>query len=124
MEREMQIRTGTEILRTVEKADRSETRTIESNDRENNLGGHPGADQEQGEFTDEEFQEAVEKLKNHPGIKDNSLVVKVEAHGAQRVVLVTDFSGKVVRRIPEADLWLLMRNSRDETKGQLINKRL
>jgi uncharacterized FlaG/YvyC family protein len=118
----MNIKTGTEILKPVEVPTANRTRTIGSNDREQNLGGHPGAEKEQEEpLTDEEFKEALEHLKSLPAIKDNSFVVKVEMKQNVRVILITDFTGKVLRKIPEEDLRQLLKN-KGQSKGQLLDK--
>lgn len=73
-------------------------------------------------LTDEDFNQAIEKLKEHPGIKANQLLVRVDhPEPGRRVVYIEDVKGHIVRRLSEADLWRVT-HDRDQTRGQIIDK--
>ncbi|MCB0356135.1 MAG: flagellar protein FlaG [Bdellovibrionales bacterium] len=71
-------------------------------------------------LNDEELAQAIEKLKNFPGVKDNHLEVKLVVKEIARFVLITDSLGKVIRRIPEAELWPLIQE-KENNKGHLLD---
>lgn len=77
-----------------------------------------------GPMSDEQFQKAIEILKNMPAIKEHSLSIEELIENDRRFVLIKEPSGKVVRRIPEAELWGLqeMKSSDPNKKGQLLRK--
>ncbi len=72
-------------------------------------------------LTDEELEAALNFLKNLKGVQDNNLQLRVEKGDGTLVVFIEDLSGKVVRRIPENDLWLLTRD-KEKSKGNLFDK--
>lgn len=84
---------------------------------------HSGGDEKPAhhKMTDEEIEKAVEFLKNLKGIQDNNLQLRVEKKDGTLVVFIEDLSGKVVRRIPEQDLWQLAKD-KDKSKGVLFDK--
>ena len=79
--------------------------------------------QQHSPMTDEEAQSVLAAMKNLPGIKDNGLTIEITTNGAVKVALVKDYSGKIVRRIPEAGLCAFLR-PKDESKqtGHLLDK--
>ncbi len=100
-------------------------RTIKSDsttDRDAN-GQMPGGNQEEHHppMSDEQFKKAIEHLKSLSVVKDHSLSVEpVELEG-KRFVFLKEPSGKIVRRIPELELWSLQVVKNTE-KGQLLRK--
>lgn len=86
--------------------------------------GRREREQEKGKqfLNDEEMQAALDKLKKLPGVIDNSLKVELIVKEIQRFVIITDPHGKVVRRIPEAELWPLIQEKAND-KGHLIDKK-
>ncbi len=68
-----------------------------------------------------EFDEAIEILKAHPGVVAAGLMVRVEVHEDCRVIFVEDGAGKVIRRLSEADLWLVTRE-KDRPTGRILDK--
>lgn len=80
-------------------------------------GGH-----EKKKFTEEDVKEAVEKMKKLEGIKANHLSIKYEKKGYIYVVYVMDMTGKVVRRIPEQDLVLYLKQDEAKASGHILNK--
>ena len=92
-----------------------------SPDRESQAGAGEGDNQKKRKMTEEEIQAAVETLKQVQGVKDNHLTVRVDRAQDIVVVYVEDNTGKVIRRIPEADLWSLSQE-KGKTKGHLFDK--
>src|SRR4051812_39688613 len=64
-------------------------------------------------LSDEEILAAIQFLKGLKGIKDNNLTVRLEKREGTVNVFIEDMSGKVVRRIPEAELSQLTKNASD-----------
>lgn len=98
-------------------------RTQSSNkDRDGNGRREPDAAPKKQHLTDEEMTKAIAYLKALPGIVSNSLVVRLDSSHAVRVVVVEDLQGKVIRRIPEPDLWTLITDHQDKKTGQIFDK--
>lgn len=76
-------------------------------------------------MTEEQFEEALQVLKNLPAVKEHNLTVEAIEHEGRRIVLLKESDGKVLRRIHEAELWTLpeMKSSDPSNKkGQLLRK--
>ena len=71
-------------------------------------------------LSEEELQAALNHLKNIKGIKDNNLTVRLERLNGIVNVYVEDMTGKVIRRIPEAELSQLTQS--DKAKGNILDK--
>ncbi len=71
-------------------------------------------------LNDEEMEQALKTLKSFEGIKGSYLKVELVVNEVARHVLITDPQGKIVRRIPESELWPLVQAA--ERKGHLIDK--
>ena len=80
-------------------------------------------DQEQkGPMTEEQLQKALEHLQSLPAIKEHNLTVQlIEAEG-KKFVLLKEPTGKILRRIPESELWTLPVVANEHEKGQLLRK--
>lgn len=107
---------------TVNKADGVTRTTLkESVDRDANGQQDKGQEEPKRHLNDEEFQEALQALKDLPGVKQSNLLVRVESRDDHRIILIEDIKGNVVRRLSEADLWAV---TRDKTKatGQIYDK--
>jgi uncharacterized FlaG/YvyC family protein len=74
-------------------------------------------------LSQEELEKAVAFLVENPGVKSNNLNVRLDQTGVAPVILILDASGKVIRRIPEADI-SLMDSSKAERKGAILNRAL
>ena len=98
------------------------TKTDANNDREGN-GQSSGEEHKRKVLTPEELTEAVKYLEGLAGVKDNNLTVRVASADGVMVVYIEDRDGKVVRRIPEAELGALTAN-RQKKSGHLLNKAL
>lgn len=93
------------------------------NDKEGNGQSSGEGDRRRRHLTPEEIADAIQFLQNMNGIKENGLSVRAETIDGVTVVYVEDRDGKIVRRIPEADLSLLTGNKERKT-GTLLNKAL
>lgn len=72
-------------------------------------------------MTQEQLEQALEQIKALSGVKDNHLHVRLESKGSIHVVFIEDSAGKVIRRIPESELWSLLQQ-KDRKTGQLFDK--
>ena len=98
-------------------------KTRNTQDREPQQGGGGDRPPEQHRFSDDELQEALKLLKDLPGVKENNLSFRVEWNDLRVVVFVEDVTGKIVRRIPDIELWSLLKNrQQDSSRGNLLNK--
>ncbi len=108
---------GVDPLRSAEA-----TKTAASADRDpNHQPGEQPAQQQEWEMTDEEFNHTVEWLKTSPGIKDSHLEIKLDFVGAQKIVMIIDPKGEVIRRLTEADLCHFFLN-KEKRSGHLFSK--
>jgi uncharacterized FlaG/YvyC family protein len=90
----------------------------------------PGTGQDQHQqdaphksLSEEEMKQVLKHLEELPGVKDNSLRIRFERKDGIAVVYVEDRDGKVVRRIPEAELSLIKsRSQENKATGNLINR--
>lgn len=91
-------------------------------DREGN-GQMPFGEGEQHRepMSDEQMEKAIEHLKAIAVVKENNLEVELVVQNEKRFILLKELSGKVIRRIPEAELWSLLRVKANE-KGQILSK--
>ena len=98
------------------------TKTDANNDREGN-GQSSGEGQKRKTLSPEEISDAVKYLEGLSGVKDNNLTVRLSSADGVTVVFIEDRDGKIVRRIPEAELGALTAN-RQKKSGHLLNKAL
>ena len=102
-------------------------RTIKSDnatDRDAN-GQQPGQEKKENEhppMSDEQLKKALDHLRSIPAVKDHNLTIElVTAELGKRFVLLKEPDGKLIRRIPESELWTLQVVKENE-KGQLLRK--
>jgi uncharacterized FlaG/YvyC family protein len=100
---------------------RSRSKTDATSERDGNGQSAGEENRKRRHLTPEEIDDAVKHLSALPGVKDNGLTVRVERKDDTVVVYIEDRDGKVVRRIPEADLSLL-NFSTEKKSGHLLNK--
>ncbi|CAM6002527.1 unnamed protein product [Sphagnum balticum] len=93
-------------------------------DRDPGQGGQgDGKPPEPHRFTEEELDSALKVLRDLPGVKENNLQFRIERNELRVVVFIEDPSGKVIRRIPDQDLWAMVKNRKVESsRGNLLNK--
>ena len=97
------------------------TRAQSSTDRDAN-GQRQQAEQEQKRhLNQQEFDDALKALGELPGLKANSLSIKVEVQADCRIILILDPQGQVVRRLSEQQLWTATRD-KDRQTGKILDK--
>ena len=90
-------------------------------DRDANGQGAQGEEQQHPPMSDEQLAKALEHLKALAVFKEQNLDLEVTVVNDKKFVLIKERSGKVVRRIPEHELWSLMK-TKEKQKGQLLSK--
>ncbi len=109
----------------LKKTDQRKRTAQTATDRDPQSGQGDSGTPERHKFTEEELQEALKILKGLPGVSENNLFFKIERKDDRVVVFVQDFSGKTIRRIPDTELWSLMKSrGSSTTRGNLLNKSL
>lgn len=92
-------------------------------DRDGN-GQMPQGDKREDDrppMSDEQLAKALEHLKSLSVVKDHHISLEVVVLEGKRFVLLQESDGKVIRRIPEHELWTLQ-VVKDNEKGQLLSK--
>ncbi len=107
------------------KNDLRKTRNTADRDPQQSPGGGNETPQRH-KFTDQEIEDALKYLRELPGIKLNNLQFRVEKKEERVVIFVEDSTGKIIRRIPDTELWSLIKNRPTSTvnRGNLLNKSL
>jgi uncharacterized FlaG/YvyC family protein len=103
----------------VQKAIKSDSTADRDANGQQSFGGQQ--QQQREPMTDEELQKALEHLRSLSAVKDHQLLVELTVSAGHRFVLLKEANGKVIRRIPEAELWSLQIMQEDK-KGQILNK--
>lgn len=81
-----------------------------------------GQEQQQREpMTEEQLKKAIEHIRALSVVKDHGLLVELIQLESKRFILLKEPSGKIVRRIHEAELWSLL-EVQDGQKGSVLNK--
>lgn len=80
-----------------------------------------GGDAHKEPMSEEQLEKALAHMRALPVVKDHGLVLEVVTMNEKRFVLLKEPSGKVVRRIPEVELWDLIHVKPNE-KGQILSK--
>lgn len=105
-------------------------RTIKSgNTTDRDANGQTGYDQNQNQnqrepMTEEQLKKAIQAIMEFPAVKDHQLSVELVELQGKKFVLLKEPNGKLLRKIPEAELWTLpsMTDSDPDKKGQLLRK--
>ena len=103
-------------------------RTIKAgNATDRDANGQMAYDQNQNNhepMTEEQLKKAMQALKDFPAIKEHNLSVELVELEEKKFVLLKEPNGKLIRKIPEAELWTLpsMKDSDPDKKGQLLRK--
>lgn len=117
----MNIKSVTGINEILQTKFKKESKTESSTDRDAN-GRSSDGNSEKKKFTEEEVEKILEYMKALDGIKNNNLTLTCERHNDQYIVSVLDLHGKVVRRIPEKDLYQFYIQAKEKTSGHILNK--
>jgi uncharacterized FlaG/YvyC family protein len=107
------------VKEQVQKAIKSDSTT----DRDAN-GQQAFGDQKQDQkepMNDEQLKKALAHLRSLPVVLDNHLVVDLIEQGDKKFVLLKEPTGKIIRRIPELELWSLQVMQEDK-RGQILNR--
>lgn len=75
-------------------------------------------------MTEEQLEKAVEHIKNLPGIKEHHLKVELVDQNGKRFIILCEPDGKMIRKIPEIELWSLpvIDSLSPDKKGQILRK--
>ncbi|MBX7231721.1 MAG: hypothetical protein K1X29_06510 [Bdellovibrionales bacterium] len=96
-------------------------RLNQSSDRDGQGRRDPQEQELKRHLTEEEFNNALQTLKEFPGMQIHQLKVRVEQLEDCRVIFIEDPSGHIVRRLSEAELWASTRN-KEKSAGHLFDK--
>lgn len=109
-------------VKSVEKPNRT-IKSDETHDRDAN-GQQTFGDQqnEKPPMSDEQFEKALEVLRNLPATKEHKWTVSAEFEDGEKFAVVKDNLGTVIRRIPEKDLWTLREVDKESPKGHLLKR--
>jgi uncharacterized FlaG/YvyC family protein len=101
-------------------------KTRNNTERDAQQGGQGGGEPPRHhKLTDEELTQVLKMLKEIPGIKDNNLQFRIERNSDRVIVFVEDPTGKIIRRIPDLELWAMYQKKQtDPIRGNLLNKSL
>jgi hypothetical protein len=104
---------------SIQKRDR--IKSDSATDRDGN--GQQAYDQgkQRGPMNEEEIEAAMQHLKGLAVVKDSGLHVELTLINGKNFVLLKDPTGKILRRISEAELGSLI-TAKDRDKGQLLSK--
>lgn len=72
-------------------------------------------------MTEGELEKALSHLRKLPVVANHGLVLSISVIGQKRFILISEPTGKLVRRIQEQELWSLIQ-TKDGEKGQLLSK--
>lgn len=100
---------------------KNSVRTQDSGDRDANGQRQQPEPENKRHLNQEEFDQALESLKQNSAIVAHNLQLRVETQGDHRVIFVEDLQGQVIRRLSEADLWIVTR-SNDRPTGKILDK--
>jgi uncharacterized FlaG/YvyC family protein len=96
-------------------------RAQNSADRDANGKREQSEQETKQNLNDQEFKESMEILEEMLGLKSSELRVRVEQVNGSRMIYIEDASGRVVRRLTEAQLWLATRD-KDRPTGAILDK--
>ncbi len=121
----MNIKGLTPALATLDPRARVEgkenVRLQNSGDRDANGQRQEPEPEHKRHLSDVEFEVAIQTLKEHSGVVAHGLIVRVETNADSRVIFIEDQAGKIVRRLSEADLWLVTKE-KNRTTGSILDK--
>ena len=106
---------------SVSKAEKT-IKSDESHDRDaNGQQSFSGHQKEKEPMSDEQFEQAIELMKNLPSVKEHNWKIEKRIENDRKFLFVIDNLNNVVRRIPESELWSLPFD-KDARTGQLLKK--
>ncbi len=99
--------------------------TGSTTDRDANGKQEQSSEQPRRNLTPEELKQVIQYLEGLQGVKENQLRVRLECQNQINIVYVEDTAGNIVRRIPEADLAVILNNQKQvepKKSGNLLNR--
>jgi len=114
----LNLRAKTDVDRTIKSGNATER------DANGQTTYDQGSQQERPPMSDEQLEKAIQQIKDFPAVKEYNLTVELQTHQDKRFVVLIEADGKILRRIPEIELWNLpaMNDSEAPKKGQLLRK--
>ncbi len=95
----------------------------DATDRDANGKQDPQQQEQDHQFSDSEWKEAIEKLKKLPAVERNQLEVIAFEFDEKKFVKITSADGNILRRLTENEVWLTISQVDSERpKGQLFDK--
>lgn len=90
----------------------------------NGQTGYGQQEQQHPPMSEEQFKKALEHIKDIPAVNEHNLSVEFYEQNGKRFVILREPDGKILRRIPEVELWSLpvFKENEPHRKGQLISK--
>lgn len=108
-------------IRPTDKVDRA-IKSDSTHDRDaNGQQMYDQGSQQQGPMSDEQLEKSIEHLRSLPFVQEHGWMIELVTENDRKFVLVKDKDNKLIRRIPEEDLWTLPLDF-NEQKGQLLRK--
>ena len=95
-------------------------KTQSSSDRDGDGRREQHEEPQKENFTEQELEELVKKIKQTPGFDQHNLKVTIKADTVMPVIFVEDGDGNIIHRMTAKDAWA-MEQKRDQT-GKLLNK--
>lgn len=111
-------------IRPAEKVETTSIHSDKTNDRDANgqQTFDQGSQERKPPMSEEQLQKAVAHLASLPTVKEHRWTVHLAAgENSEKVVVIKDNLGNVIRKIPEAELWSLPIDE-PTTKGHLLKK--
>ena len=93
-----------------------ETADREANGQQTYGDGNPGES-----LSDEQLQQALERVKEHEGIKKSGLLVDLVVQNNQNFIIISSPDGETVRRFSERDMAGLLESAKTESL-RLVDK--
>ncbi len=109
-------------VRSVDRVDKDIKSDRATADRDANGQQFTSSEDQHPPMSDEQFEKAMQALKDLPGVKDSSIEIKEEIQNGLRFVSLIAPDGKLIRRLRELDLWSFIDHKDPSNKGKILNK--
>lgn len=108
-----------QVKSKIEKTLKTDTAT--DRDANGQMPNDGSSEQDHEPLNEEQFKKCLDHLKNLDFVKNNNLCLQVESINNKRFVILKELSGKILRRISEAELKTL-KSAQDQSKGKILRK--
>lgn len=106
---------------SVNKATRTQNAQSTSSDRDADGRQSQEEQKDQRPLTETEMSELEKVVAEWPGVKDGILSFNFSESEGQKILLISDPLGKIVKRIPSSEFRTLL-NNKIQSTGRLLNK--